>query len=408
MNKILTLILTIGLVLGLTGCFNGGDGNRPPNAPTVSLPSEASVNEKVVITVRTVDPDGNQVAYKVRYGDDVDSEWSGYFSSGQSIEFTHKYEEPGDYRVKAIASDREAIGQWSEDKWIKIKTSQPPPQRKMSILWMGDESWVELVKGISFSATKTLYRDTVETWDTGFGGTHIVSFDERCRPDWYPPSEVKLISYLKGYSLAEIRAYARRWKDHPNNGGYWLFEGHEPDITGTLDGSFEKHRQLRIAQYKAIREEDPNSWNHPVVIWYDNTGASDNGWPGWQNAFPKPEEGVDCDIYAADIYPNKCDGTIDYPALERAANNLVVIGLERSEKQQYIPCLGAFVHPNCQAASLIEQWEWWVGWHENQTGEKLKSVAFYFSGVGSVCDGIYENEKLGREAREINRRLGLL
>lgn len=261
-----------------------------------------------------------------------------------------------------------------------------PKQRNISILWNGCEKWAD-----------------------EYGGTHVIAFSTKPKPDWYEGHKVKLISYLKYLSLDEIRAYVRKWKDHPNNGGYWTIEGHEPDITGgnmNDPKTVKAHKEKRRTQYEAIRKIDPDAWNHPVIIFYDCTGAF-NGYPGWQNAFPKPEEGIDCDIFAADIYANKCDGTTDYPGLERAANNLVTIGLERSDKQ-YIPCLGAFVEPDCQVASPLEQWEWWEEWYKNKKGEALKSVAFYFSGTGSFAEGVYDNEKLAEEAKEINKRLGLL
>lgn len=405
MSKILTLVLIMGLVFGLTGCI-GPDGNRPPYTPSVNLPSEAEVNEEVKIAVRSVDPDRDELTYRIRFGDG-DEAWSEQHESGEEVTFKYKWTKTGDYGVKTRAYDGKTVSEWSEIKWIRIKTSHP--QRKMSVLWCGDENWAELMGGMSDAAIKTLHRDAAETWDVGYGGTHIVGFHEPCRPDWYEGTKVKLISYLKYYSLDEIRGYARRWKDHPNHGGYWMIEGHEPDITGGSmhePGTVEAHKQLRIAQYNAIREIDPDAWNHPVVIWYNCTGAF-SCYPGWQNAFPTPEEGIDCDIYAADIYANACDGTTNYEGLARAANDLVTIGMERS-KEQFIPCLGAFVNPGCQAVTPLEQFEWWQEWYRNQTGEELRSVAFYFSGLGSTAEGVYENEVLQEGAREINRRLGLL
>lgn len=279
----------------------------------------------------------------------------------------------------------------------------PPPQRVMSILWCGDENWAETMRGVSVSVMKTLCRDLAERWDVGYGGTHIVGFHEPCRPDWYVGYEVKLISYLKYYSLDEIREYARRWKDHPNNGGYWMIEGHEPDITGGSmhePGTVEAHKQLRIAQYKAIREEDPDAWNHPVVIFYNMTGASSR-YPGWQNAFPMPEEGVDCDIFVIDCYPVRCDGTVDYPGMEDGAR-LVEIGKARSQAQ-FIPNLDACYKQDCRSGPVVDQWEWW----KERMGE-LKGVCFWNSGMGTWAVGVYEDEYLAEQVKEVNRRLGLL
>ena len=258
----------------------------------------------------------------------------------------------------------------------------PPPvveQRNISILWNGDEKWLN-----------------------DFGGTHIIGFSTKPKPDWYPPHKIKLILYLKTDSLDVIEAAVIKWRDHQNLGGYWFISGHEPDITGT-DPSFEEHKKLRRDIYELVRRLDPDKWNHPVVIFYNCTGKFAH-YPGWEEAF----QAGDHDIYAADIYANKCDGTTDFEGLEKAANNLVKIGLERSPDTQFIPCLGAFVEQGCQAASLLEQWEFWNVWYLEQTGEHLKGVAYYFSGEGSFSDGVYSNEKLAEEAKEINRRLGLL
>lgn len=285
----------------------------------------------------------------------------------------------------------------------------PPPvveQRVMSILWCGDEHWGEMAKGISTPVIKTFLRDAAQEWEDGYGGTHIVGFMERFKPDWLDGYKVKLIMYLKTDDLGKIEDEVIQWRNHPNLGGYWFISGHEPDITGT-EPSFEEHKKLRREIYKLVRRLDPNAWDHPVVIWYNCTGTFAH-YPGWQNAFPTPEEGVDCDIYAADIYANKCDGTTDYPGLESAANNLVSIGMERSVEGQFIPCMGAFVNPGCQAVSPLEQWEWWVAWYQDKTGEKLRAAALYFSGLGSTAAGVYEDETLGEGAKEINRRLGLL
>lgn len=130
MNRVLLLILLVGLAFGLQGCTDRG-GNSPPSVPSISLASEAEINEEVVVTVRSTDPENNEIAYKVHFGDGVESEWSEYFTSGQEAIFIHKYEATGDYRVKAVASDRKATGEWSQDRWIKIKTSLPPPLEEM-------------------------------------------------------------------------------------------------------------------------------------------------------------------------------------------------------------------------------------------------------------------------------------
>jgi len=259
----------------------------------------------------------------------------------------------------------------------KPETSRP--QRKISILWMGDERWLD-----------------------EFGGTHIVGFHEPARPQWYPPSKIRLISYLKRVCVDNdrIRQRVREAKGHPNNGGYWLVYGHEPDITGT-EPSWEEHKQRRIEQYNLIREEDPDAWNHPVFIFYDMTSTHDYApgtYPGWEHAFT----GDDHDIFVIDCYPGKEDGTLDYRGMEKAATKLVKeVGLARS-KGQFIPNFDACYLPGHKPPPLVEQFEWWSERFD------IAGVCFWNSGIGSSAIGVYEDEYLQEQVKEINRRLGLL
>lgn len=262
------------------------------------------------------------------------------------------------------------------------------PQRKISILWMGDERW-----------------------EREFGGTHVVGFHEPSRPEWYWDSRVKLISYFKIGSTDNERIRARineqqygaagtsyTVKNHPNNGGYWLISGHEPDITGT-EPSWEEHKLMRIEQYKIIRQEDPDVWNHPVVIFYDMTSTYDRApgtYPGWEHAFT----GEDHDVFLIDCYPGKEDGSLDYAGMEKGAR-LVKIGLSRS-KGQFIPNLDADYAPGDKPPNVIEQFEWWSERFD------ISGVCFWHSGIGTLAIGVYEDEYLAEQVKEINRRLGLL
>lgn len=251
-------------------------------------------------------------------------------------------------------------------------------QRKMSILWLGDQKW----------------------WKE-FGGTHVVGFHEPARPDWYKdyegePCPLRLISYLKIDSSDNdrIRARVREAKDHPNNGGYWLISGHEPDITGN-EPSVEAHKQRRIEQYKIIRAEDPDTWNHPVVIFYDMTSTF-NGYPGWQKAFT----GEDHDVFLIDCYAGRHDGSLDVPGMEKGAK-LVELGLSRS-KGQFIPCIDACYKQHGAVPPVVEQFEWW-----NQRFGPLEACAFWNSGIGTKVTGVYEDERIGEQCKEVNRILGL-
>tara|TARA_R100000049_G_C1934912_1_gene78757 strand:- start:634 stop:1275 length:642 start_codon:yes stop_codon:yes gene_type:complete len=213
---------------------------------------------------------------------------------------------------------------------------------------------------------------------------------------------MKHISYFKYKDLEYIKSRALEFRSHPNNGGYWSIEYHEPDITGNHGMTVEESKRIRREQYQAIRSVDPDSVNHPVVGVYDMTGILP-GYPGWQQAFPTQEEGQDCDLFMIDCYSNNDDGTLDYPAMDQGLK-LVEIGLERTEgfDVQFIPCLGAMHPAHGKPASLVAQFEWW------KERLPITGAAFWNSGSGHPYIGIYEDEYLTEEAKEINIRLGLL
>jgi outer membrane protein assembly factor BamB len=108
------------LMLVFFGC------NRPPKAPTISGPATARVNSTVDFTVQTTDPNNDDVAYQISWGDGTKDTWTLYFPSGQDIPKAHIYSKSGNYSVMAKAKDiREKESNWSNQHQISI-TSQAP------------------------------------------------------------------------------------------------------------------------------------------------------------------------------------------------------------------------------------------------------------------------------------------
>ena len=96
--------------------------NNPPNAPTVSGPNSAQVNESVTFTASATDPDNDDVAIRFSWGDGDTSNWSSYVSSGQSVSMSHTYTTAGTYYVKAQAKDENgAISNWSTTHEIIVR-----------------------------------------------------------------------------------------------------------------------------------------------------------------------------------------------------------------------------------------------------------------------------------------------
>ena len=99
--------------------------NNSPNAPVVSGPDSAQVNESVTFTASATDPDGDNVAIRFDWGDGNTSNWSSYVSSGQSVSMSHTYTTAGTYYVKAQAKDvNGAVSGWSSAHEIVIYSGQ--------------------------------------------------------------------------------------------------------------------------------------------------------------------------------------------------------------------------------------------------------------------------------------------
>ncbi len=419
MNKIWLFILVVGLAFGLQGCTTE-DKNKPPGAPSISLPSEADINEAVVVIVRSTDPEQNEIAYKVRFGDGVDSEWSEYFPSGQDVTFTHKYEEAGDYRVKTVASDREAIGEWSEDKWIKIKTSLPPPPepRLISILGTclpGCESMWKDLGGTHFYGNRYGWPDYDEVERLGMKVFVNIRAD-----DWrFSLEEQQELSKLREYvksnvtrakitsstnllaipqyqiNLArykelllksipnegEIQKAVNAWKDRPGCGGYWSDTlGHEPDICN-------QPLEERIRFYDTVRKYDPDIVNHPIIEMFDLTETGDfppEQHQGWEKAYDERT----LDLLLFDCY-------VSDPSDEKMREDIKMFHDKFAGKYckniQVIPQLNAF---NYRPGSIRVAYETWKELLGGEIG-----VAYYKD------ESIRENEEMQEEIKRVNTEI---
>lgn len=429
MNKILLFILVIGLAFGLTGCIDG-EKNSPPNAPSIEIPVEAEINEEVEITVTSTDLDGNEIAYKIRYGDGVDSDWSVYFPSGQETTFTHKYEEARDYRVKAVASDRQAIGEWSEDKWIKIKTDIPPPEpRLISILGTCLPGCEQMMKDLGFThaygnrygwpdydlveslGMKVFVNIRADDWRFS-----LEEQQELSRLREYVKSNVTRAKITNNINLlatsqyqsnltrykdlllksipneGEIQRAVNAWKDRLGCGGYWADTlGHEPDICG-------QPMEERIQFYNTVRKYDPDKQARPVMEMFDMTEWNDfpnNQYPGWKNTFS--DDPPTNDLLLVDCYPNMSlsnEEMIDQ--MEHAWNRFIKV----------------YPHKNQVIIQMIannnkyDQGEIWLQY--NFWKEKLASAEFDnpYRGSTGVCFYsdlmIRQNGEMQQEIKQIN------
>ena len=81
-------------------------GNQPPNTPSApSGPGSGDPGVSYSFTATTIDPDGDQIAFKFDWGDGSESGWSSYVNSGGSATISHSWSGQMTYQVKAKAKD---------------------------------------------------------------------------------------------------------------------------------------------------------------------------------------------------------------------------------------------------------------------------------------------------------------
>ena len=79
-------------------------GNRVPDPPVIDGPTNAKIRIEHTYTFRASDPDGDDVRYRINWGDG-NHEWTEYYVQDTDVKVNHTYEEKGAFTVKAYAQD---------------------------------------------------------------------------------------------------------------------------------------------------------------------------------------------------------------------------------------------------------------------------------------------------------------
>lgn len=97
----------------------------PPQIPDeINGPLNGNVSEELSFSSRTIDPDGQNVYYKWDWGDGNQSSWIGPYSSGETMDMSHSWKEPGEYTIRVKAADSIGVeSNWSAVHSLQIMTS---------------------------------------------------------------------------------------------------------------------------------------------------------------------------------------------------------------------------------------------------------------------------------------------
>jgi len=103
--------------------------NTPPNNPsTPSGPTSLMEGDSGTYSTSATDPDGDDVKYGWDWdGDNSIDEWTGFHTSGTSIQTSHKWNTPGTFYVKVKAKDiNDGQSSFSSALTVVVMANEPP------------------------------------------------------------------------------------------------------------------------------------------------------------------------------------------------------------------------------------------------------------------------------------------
>ena len=128
MRALLTVFAAVGLAVVLVSGLC--ESNTPPDKPTITGPSSAGDGDTLTFRVTVTDPEGDNVEFKLDYGDGTTAEWTAVsYSSGMTISRKYAYPDTGSYEVKVMARDEEELeSEWSDPLTVTCKSPGRPPE----------------------------------------------------------------------------------------------------------------------------------------------------------------------------------------------------------------------------------------------------------------------------------------
>ena len=128
-RRMTALFVVCGVMLAV---FSAGcNKNEPPATPQLGGPTTGNAGDTLTFTFSSTDPENQEIAYLVAWGDTSTVEWSSSYASGQQVTQTHSYPDSGVYHVKVKARDTQlAESEWSDSIVVSIASpvSLPPHQ----------------------------------------------------------------------------------------------------------------------------------------------------------------------------------------------------------------------------------------------------------------------------------------
>jgi len=101
-----------------------GEGNRPPDRPTITGEINGEFGESYDYTFISSDYEGSEVWYYIEWDDGEIEDWIGPYPSGQEVAVSHTWDDRDDYTIRCKAKDV----QGKESNWGTLEVTMPVNQ----------------------------------------------------------------------------------------------------------------------------------------------------------------------------------------------------------------------------------------------------------------------------------------
>jgi hypothetical protein len=130
MNGKLITIFVLTLVIVPIINVSGNLINTPPNMPVISGEGEGIIGVKYDYTIKTFNPENDDIYYKIRWGDCKVVYNAGPYKSGEEVVFSHAFCNlccgPGFFTIQVKAFDKDG----GESGWATLEVEMTPDEDK--------------------------------------------------------------------------------------------------------------------------------------------------------------------------------------------------------------------------------------------------------------------------------------
>ena len=104
--------------------------NEPPNIPSIIGPTSGKAGKEYEYAFTTIDPEGDDVYYYIKWGDGSVDDWIGPYESNEVVKLNHMWSDQGNYTIRARARDVHNV----MGEWVILEIAMPKNKRSINPL----------------------------------------------------------------------------------------------------------------------------------------------------------------------------------------------------------------------------------------------------------------------------------